>query len=932
MLSLFLLGAPRLEEDGRPVHVPRRKVMAMLAYLAATGHSHTRDALATLLWPKSDQKRAYSSLRRCLSAARKTVGEAYLDITRETVALCANAPLRIDVTEFNIHLSSFRAHCHPSGILCSPCQAQLIEAADLYQGDFLAGFSLPDAPQFDEWQWQQAKALQENALFALAQLVAFHLAQAEPESAIGYARRQLALEPLHEPAQQQLMRLYAATGQRVAALRQYERFSHQLQEELGAAPSAQTVALAEAIQAGEREQGQDASTPRPEPELPATQLRPAPRRRHNLPPPSKPFVGREGALKQLVAWLQTPDYRLVTVTGLGGVGKTRLALRAAAEQVDAFPHGVYFVSLETAVSPADLLDTLAHTLPLTPHGDEPIKNQLFDFLSRQQMLLVLDNFEHLTAATGLLSELLAAAPDVKLLVTSRRRLNLQEEVLLPITGMAIPAEDGREIETYPAVRLFLQQARRLQPDFTLSPRDLPHLIRICRLVDGLPLGLELAASWTPLLSCREIADEIEAKPAGVTIDCDNTPARHQDLEALCDHSWRLLATAEREVMRRLAVFAGSFARTAAQAVAGASLPVLRSLVDHSLLQCGTAACDEEDGRANGRFRLHPVIHQYVTGKLQRYPDEKEKTCKRHCHHYIRFLAQREADLRGSRQRRALAEIEGALANIRAAWRWAIAQRDTAALAAALDALYLFYSIKGLFWQGVADFEQALDNEKTDAGGDLLVAQLLVRQGHLYLRLYRYNEAATRLKRGANLLQSLAPASANDAALALHGLGRVDLHAGEQHAAQQKLQQSLAIFRDLGDQLHAAQVLTDLGSVACQVAEYEEARRLDQEALTLFREIDNPLGVTISLNNLSHLAENDGDYTQAERWLQESLATAQTISSYWLMAVAFDNLSHLARLQDQNRKAARYLQESLALRHRYRLPGVAATQQVLAKIE
>jgi DNA-binding SARP family transcriptional activator len=401
-LALYVLGPPRVELDGAPATIDRRKALALLVYLAVTRQDHSRDSLATLFWPEYDQSRARASLRSALWSLTKVLGEDWLEVDRESVRFKPNADAWLDVDAFQDRLGQCRMHGHPSDQVCSACLSSLAEAAVLYRDDFVAGFTLADSPGFDEWQFFQAEGLRQDLASALARLARGHADRGEYEGAITHARRWVALDPLHELAQRRLMRLYVWSGQRAAALRQYEECTRVLHEELGVPPDEETTRLYTAI----KERGE-----LPPPAV-ARAARPlvADRPRHNLPVQLTPFVGREAALAEISDLLQDPICRLLTLVGPGGSGKTRLALEAAAKllpndaksddtlseaRLKDFEHGVYFVSLAPLDS-ADLIVTaVAQALGFTfDRGVEP-RQQLLDYLSQKRMLLILDNFEHL---------------------------------------------------------------------------------------------------------------------------------------------------------------------------------------------------------------------------------------------------------------------------------------------------------------------------------------------------------------------------------------------------------------------------------------------------------------------------------------------------------------------------------------------------------
>jgi predicted ATPase/DNA-binding SARP family transcriptional activator len=687
-LALFLLGLPRVEREGAPVTVARRKAVALISYLAVTAESHSRDVLATLLWPEYAQAHARAALGTTLWALNKAIGKGWLDIDWKTIGLNHSADLWVDVNHFRNLLAECRTHGHPPEKVCFACLAPLNEAVGLYRDDFLTGFTLHDSTGFDDWQCFQTESLRRELVRALEKLVRCHSTQGEFEQAIACARRWLTLDPLHEPAHQQMMQLYTWSGQRAAALHQYQECARLLEEELGMSPQEATTRLYQNIK--------DNLLPPP---LFVPHFCSIPLHLPNLPAQPTPFLGREKELADIARLLEDPSCRLLTLVGPGGIGKTRLVLQSAAENARAFPHGVYFIPL-APLSSADLIaPTISNSLRLPFHGGADPTVQLLNHLREREMLLVLDNLEHLLEGIGLLVEILQSAPGAKLLVTSRERLNLQWEWPLEIQGLRFP-ENGESIaiEDYSAVQLFLQSARKTHVGFSLSEEEKPFVIRICQFLEGLPLGIELAAAWTQVLSCREIAHEIERNLGFLTTSLQDVPERHRSLRAVFDHSWNLLSDEEKSVLSKLSAFRGGFRREAAERVIGASLPLLLALVRKSFLRRSST----------GRYEMLEVLRQYAEEKLRETPQERDKTHHRHCEYYAWFLHQREAHLKGERQKEALEEIGEEIENVRAGWQWAIAHGKTEEIGKSSASLYRFYEAHCRFQEREEALEEAVE--------------------------------------------------------------------------------------------------------------------------------------------------------------------------------------------------------------------------------
>jgi predicted ATPase/DNA-binding SARP family transcriptional activator len=708
-LSVTLFGVPRIERDGAAVTVKRRKSLALLAYLSVTRQPHGRDALATLLWPDAAAERARAGLRRTLVDLNAALGKGWLDADGDQVALRADVGMQVDVERFHAALAQVAVHSHPPHHLCDACLAHLAEAADLYTADFLVGFTLEDAAGFDDWQTFQSESLRLELAGVLEKLAQGLAGRQQWEAAISHARRWLALDPLNEPAHRLLMQLHAWASDRAAAVRQYQECVRVMQEELGIEPETETVALVEAIRC----------TAAGLPSAPLLPGSPAPV--HNLLSDPTPFVGREPELAQVAERLADPACRLLTVIGPGGMGKTRLAIQAARRQTDVFAHGVWFVDL-APVSAADFLAAaIVRALPISASGADA-QTQLTAFLREKHLLLVLDNFEHLVEGANLLPNLLAGAPRVKLLVTSRVRLNLREEWLAPLEGLETPEDLVREgakephssadeehearsglsepsrfvgfaslrdfafqpatLEHYSATALFLACVRRLRPDFQPNDEDARQIVRICRLLDGTPLAIELAAAWHRSLPLHEIARELERGLGLLAAKTRDAPERQRSMTATFDYSWGLLSPHERRILRQASVFRGGFTREAAGGIAGVMFSDLDSLVDASWISL----------RASGRYDLHELTRQYCAAKLEsehavETGETADQARDRHAAYYRTLLLAQQGEF--WRRPDAFAEVGADYPNLLAAWHWFVAQDDIESVRT---------MIPGLFWK------------------------------------------------------------------------------------------------------------------------------------------------------------------------------------------------------------------------------------------
>ena len=562
MLEIQLLGGLAILENGRPVRgLASRKAEALLAYLAHTGRPHSREVLADLLWDDRSQAQAMGNLRVLLSSLRKQLGD-YITITRHEVALNSARICRLDTADLATQVEGVRKAMQESGCLSPEKAARLAKALALYRGDFLTGFHIRDCLRFEEWTLVEQERLRRLAMEGLQVLAAHYLRVGNYQAGIEQTARLLELDPLYEEAHRLMMLLMARLGRRSAALQQYETCAGVLQAELGVDPSPETTALYERIRLA--------------PPAPPV----------CLPSEPTPFVGRGAELTEIANRLADPACRLLTLVGPGGIGKTRLAVQSARKHSRAFLHGIYFVPLSALDSPENIVSAIAQAMQV----DLPDVNsagELLDYLREKELLLVLDNFEHLLDGAPLVAQIVRHAPHVRMLVTSRERLNLRAEWLFDVAGLDFPARSAAETGVAPeargAVQLFIQTAQRIRPDFSPTPADYAAIARICRLLQGAPLGIELAAAWARAFSCSEIAAEIETGFDFLSTTLRDLPRRHRSLRAVFDHSWRLLSERERGIARRLAVFRTSFRREVAKTVAGADPHTLLSLLNSSFL-------------------------------------------------------------------------------------------------------------------------------------------------------------------------------------------------------------------------------------------------------------------------------------------------------------------------------------------------------------
>lgn len=665
---LELLGQFHATLDGKPVtNFKTDKVRALLAYLAVeAGRAHHRESLAALLWPESSPENARADLRQTLHRLRDALGDQgqahpFLLTNTETIHFSPHSDYWIDAIEISRLLATCGQHHHRRIESCHACAARLAQAAALYRGDFLAGICVAGSPAFAEWSMFYQQNLHQQVLTALQHLATYHLHQGETAAAEIYLQRQVLLEPWCEAAHRQLMVLYAATGRRGEAVAQYERCQHVLTEQLGIAPDVETNTLFASIR------GQKPFA------LPA-------KRPLDVSQPRTTLLGRIDELALISETLQNPECRLLTLVGLGGSGKTSLAVEAANRNAFIFSDGASFCSLASLAPTESPAAALAQALGISCAGVHDAQAQVVKYLHSKEMLLVLDNVEHLRAAEWI-AHLLHAAPRIVILATARHAIGIHAEWRIEVRGLAYPQEGScaawSEALCFPAVQLFIQHAAQVRPGFILTEDTTPDVLRICRQVEGLPLALQLAASWVNVMPCAEIADAIDTSLDFLTASWRDMPLRQQGLRATFDYSWNLLSAEEQEAFACLVIFPGEFCHAAARAAVGSACAIrcrqqtfderpvpaatclFRAFVEKALLQEVSA----------GRYRLHRLLRQYVQEKLTQVDSRQTTARLRYIDHALRLADRAEAERGGPQTDTWRSRLQLEYPNLKEALTW-----------------------------------------------------------------------------------------------------------------------------------------------------------------------------------------------------------------------------------------------------------------------
>ncbi|MBI1256991.1 MAG: protein kinase [Chloroflexi bacterium] len=596
--------------------------------------------------------------------------------------------------------------------------------------------------------------------------------------------------------------------------------------------------------------------------------------RHNLPVQITPFVAREAELDELGKLLREHSVRLLTIVGPGGMGKTRLSLEVAAKFLQhsaaerLFEHGIFFIDLAPVTSAENIIGATAEAVGciFQQDGRDPAR-QLFDHLREKNMLLIFDNFEHLMAGRAFVQEVLQTVPSVKILVTSREKLNLNAETVFILSGMSFPNwETPADALEYGAVKLFLQSAHRVRRDFELDADSLTYVARICRMVQGTPLGILLAASWLEVLTPREISEEISSSLDFLETEMHDLPERQRSLRAVFEYSWSLLTEQERMLFARFSRFHGGFTRDAALQITGTNLRALTTLVNKSLLRRDTVS---------GRYEVHELLRQYAEEKLEQSAD-RDGAASAYSHYYLDLLVQLTPRLKGFGQLDALNQIDGDFENIRAAWDWAVQQRSADTIGAALEGLYLYLTFRNRWMDGEQMFGAA--RQVWSSSGDqpsLLAGRLLVRfpQGRP-LEQYRLGLAIAQQH-----------ADAFEVAFCQRLIGHWLSHTEfDQDAGVPLMEASLRGYQALGNKFYAAQVLDDLGWSHMLMTDLMTQENVVQQSLDLRRELGDKIGISNSLRNMGGSRGGYFDDTNlAFTYWEEAKAIAYEMNDRLLIA-------------------------------------------------
>lgn len=876
---LRLLGAPAFEGDGAPHRFAAERVYQVIAYLACKQDWVQRGVLAALFYGEHPEEAARRNLRKLLLRAR---GFAWFERGLETTR--DSARLRID-TDLQQLVAAARAQRSDDVIA-------------LYRGRLLEGLDAPECRGYTDWLATERERL--RTLWRAAMLRVID-ATTERADVLALSARLLAADPLDEAAVRVQLVALAAAGEETHARRVYRDYAERLERDLGVEPSVELRTLIESPRGGAAATGRAAT----------------PRRAGS----DDGFIGRVAELQQIATLLAQDDCRLLTLVGPGGVGKSSLARRVLSSLAQPDTQ-TRFVALEDVPSADEIGARLARELDLRLAGAEDPLQQVIGVLRVSPWLLVLDNFEHLAPDAALLGRLLDACPQLTLIVTSRARLELANEWLLPIEGLPYPApEDDDRAEAFDAVRLFIRAARRVKPTFRpAAERDA--IVELCRRVEGLPLALEITAAWTRVLSCAAIVAELERGTELLRAADSTRPARQASIEAVFAHSWRLLAPVERDTLARMSIFRSSVSRDTARAITGASLPVLAALADKSLLQI----------TRDDRCSLHPLVQRFAGEQLQPDSDAARDVAQRHGEHYCNKLAAY-VSIGSVDQRDALRTIEPEMADAVAALAWARAHDRVELAGPCALVLAQIFDLMGRPRDGLAALGPLI--EPTTAGTRQqarALGQLGIGHATLLARLARFAQAIESANQALRAYRNAGDGEGMRMALSI--LSTMALKLGRHAESRRYCQHGLKAAERAGDQVGIGTFLNNLGQVDNELGNWDTAIEHYERALEVNRRVGNQVGVLSQLNNLALAHIGAGRHARAHALLTEGLRQVEdagfdAMKTYFLANLARANFE-LGKTDDAARCAADGLALAQAFADPTNIPGLLIVQADLAR--
>lgn len=861
MLKLNLLGSPQIYWHNEPVlKLTSAKSQALLYYLALSRRAHSRLALSGLLWPDKSEDEARTNLRQSIRLARKLMPDLY-DAQRETVQLNPELTVELDARVFERTVSTYLK----DGAQIETGLPTLLAAADLYQGQLLASFFVEDAGPFEDWVRLERERLHQMALDLFGRLASYYAGRKEIGVGLLYGDRLLGLDRLREESYRLLMQLHAWDGNYGAALQRYNGCVEMLEAEFDLGPSPETVALYERV----------------------LHLREKPA--NPLPVPTLPLVDRIDERAELHLLVSRPETQMITLLGQGGIGKTRLALAVAEGEKSRFLDGVYWIDLAEAENAEDIAYEIADMVECRFSGSGSPEKQLRRYLRNKEMLLVLDNFEQLMrdkSAVRLVTQIMQASAALKMLITSRIRLGLVQEQTYLLDHLPLPAEQAAasaKVGEHDAVALFTHCARQVRPGWS-GEEEIEAVHRICHLVEGLPLGLQMAASLIEYRSCRDVAAALEQNISDLEIEALDLPERHQSLRAAFDYSYDLLDEELQQLLAQLSIFHGRFTAEAVAEIVGGTVAELGRLVSRSLIRFEPPA----------RYSLHTVVRQLAAERLT--DADREGLQASFNRFYLTFLADLQARLTSLDAKAASAAISADYENIRHAWLRAVDREDADLLLAAAQSLESYLGLRGMYYEGERLFDAS------DLEVKKLTATLVVHQAHFLVRINKYDELIEKITKALDDEPDNPWVQAKGGAYWAEVLWRTG-----KYAEAEKLSRSGLLIAESGKIPDAlAHNYFNLGVSQDLQKRFDLAIEYLEKALNQWEEASNPRKVATALNSLGVVYSRKNENLEAIDCLEKGLQICVQTGDEDTQLSILNNLGFLEIERNRYEKAIEYL--------------------------
>ncbi|MBI9047185.1 MAG: tetratricopeptide repeat protein [Anaerolineaceae bacterium] len=944
-----------LGQDGKNINFRSNRILALISFLVCEADCpHSRDKLLALIWPEVAENLARNNLRVALHRIRQALDHSkdrecnFILTTPSTVQFNPESNYWLDTNIFTKTISACQLTQNKLGRLNEDQIVFLEKGLETYKGDFLANIDI-NSQNFEEWLYAKRETYHQAAIWACKALIKNHICEKRWQKALSIAYRCISFEPWVDEGHRQVMRLLVMTDQTEAALRHFRTFSKNLVKEIGVEPQPDTQRLYDEINnatwnienLNQRNQ------------------------RVNFPADFSTFVGRDEELAQINRWLENAHCRLITLVGPGGVGKTRLATQASIHisenpEVD-IPNGIFFIPLEDVKSLDGLISSITKILNIQIVPGESLRHVLIKYLKEEKLLLVLDNFEHLLQAKDLITTILHTSPNVKIIITSREQLGLKAEWILSVSGLCFPLENEVETpELFPAVDFFIQNVKRIQPDLRdVLIKEIKSIIRICQLVEGLPLALELSANLVPFLPLSEIAEEI-AKGTGIMQSThQDIPERHRSMKAVFEYSWELLPVEYQNLMENLSLFSGEFNRQAAETIAGASLSGLAILVRKSFLHRSTIT---------GKYHIHPLLKQFAREKL----DDRDKLGgelksdlirQRYSQYYIGQIIEHKEEINLNNNWQIIKSFQQELPHLRQAWEWVIDQQVFETIDQSTTALATIYYQLGLYTDGFTVIDMAIltlrnyiqqdENPKptlkrmlgcllVEATGfrialyDIERAKKLLEEaweigqeiGDFYIQMksqylfgstryfYReFSESIAHIKKIDEIVNDPTLMITNEDRILTqkmihYAIGNIALLSGDYNLAENDLIKAVNLFKSSNDHLLQAFSLLSLCKLHLKRFQFDLAKEQIDAVQDIFKNEKYPGGKGHILFVLGEMYTSLGDWERSNKYFDEFNNMSESTNGHLNYPLYYQHLGRILTGQGNLSQAQQYYERSI----------------------